>query len=79
MKIHIVSKVVDSLQNPETTLVGAYVDKNRADAKAQEIVGRKTLGDLQSLTYGVVESVELDLTGVADVVEGELDVLRYRS
>lgn len=79
MRIYIVSKVVDSADLQESITVGAYVDKDRADAKAQEIAGRKMLGDLQSLTYGVVESVELDLTGVADVVEGELDGLRYRS
>lgn len=68
MKIHIVSKVADSLTEPESTTVGAYVDKSRADAAAKAIAGRMLVNDtLQSVTYGVVETVELDLTGLVSL------------
>lgn len=67
MQIHIVSKVVDSLTEPERTTVGAYIDKDRADAAAKAIAGTvrvTSAADLAGMTYGVVETVELDLTGL---------------
>jgi hypothetical protein len=64
MKIYIVSKVTDSLTEPATETVSAHVDKDRADAAAKAIAGRVVVQDtLQSVTYGVVETVELDLSG----------------
>lgn len=64
MKLYIVSKIVDSMTEPETTMVSAHIDKDQADAAAKTIAGRVVVGSaLQGITYGVVEDVELDLTG----------------
>lgn len=66
MEIHIVSKVVDELDNPSSTIISAHLAKDRADIAAKAIAGTKVvsaLGDLQRMTYGVVETAELDLTG----------------
>jgi hypothetical protein len=74
VKIYIVSKITDSLTDPATETVSAHVDKDRADAAAQAIAGRIVVDStLQSVTYGVVETVELDLTGMD---QGTLDELR---
>lgn len=74
MKIYIVSKVVDKLDNPSITTVSAHVDKGRADAAAKAIAGWRIVDStLQSIVYGVVETVELDLTGLA---QDALDELR---
>lgn len=77
MKIYIVTKMVDELDNPSSTTMSAHVDKDRADAAAKAIAGTKVVinaADLQSMTYGVVETVDLDLTGVLDQVQ--IDALR---
>jgi hypothetical protein len=76
VKIYIVSKITDSLTDPATETMSAHVDKSRADAAAKAIAGRVVVtspADLQSMTYGVVESVELDLT---DMNQATLDVVR---
>lgn len=75
MKIYIVSKIVDSMTDPESTTVSAHADKDRADAAAKAIAGRVVVNNtLQGITYGVVESVELDLTGTLD--QDAVDALR---
>jgi hypothetical protein len=74
VKIYIVSKVTDELDGPATETVSAHVDKDRADAAAKAIAGRLVIQDtLQSVTYGVVETVELDLT---DMDQATLDAMR---
>lgn len=67
MKIYVVSKMVDELDNPSSTAVSAHVDKSRADDAAKAIAGTKvvsSIDDLQSMTYGIVEEIELDLSGI---------------
>lgn len=65
MIVYVVSKITDSLNDPSTEVVSVHVNKGRADAAAKAIAGRIIVQDtLQSVTYGVVESVELDLIGL---------------
>jgi hypothetical protein len=59
MIVYVVSKVVDQIDNSSTTTVSAHVDKFQADTAAQAIDHRGLSG-----VYGIVESVELDLTGL---------------
>lgn len=68
MKIYIVSKITESLTDPATDTVSAHVDKMQADTAAQSIDHQGRDG-----IYGVVETVELDLTGMD---QGALDELR---
>ena len=73
MQIYVVAKMVDSVTDPSSETVGAYIDKSRADAAAKAIAGRMLVNDtLQSITYGVVETVELDLGGIDDTHAGQL-------
>lgn len=68
MIVYVVSKVVDQIDNSSTTTVSAHVDKFQADTAAQAIDHRGLSG-----VYGIVESVELDLTGLD---QAALDALR---
>lgn len=58
MKIHIVSKVVDREDEQSTTTVSVHIDADRAETR------RKAIDDVREyMTYGVIETAELDLTG----------------
>jgi hypothetical protein len=76
VKIYIVSKITDSLTDPATETVSAHIDRGRADAAAKAIAGRVSVdhaGDLQDMTYGVVETVELDMVEIQDAAYGPAD------
>jgi hypothetical protein len=64
MQIYIVHKLVDREDVQETHLVSAHVDKLKADTAAQTIDHQGHDG-----VYGVVETVELDLTGAPTAVK----------
>lgn len=75
MQIYVVAKMVDSETEPSSETVGAYVDKSRADTAAKAIAGElkvDSLDKLKSITYGVVETVELDLSGLDQAALDEL-------
>lgn len=59
MQIYVVAKMTDTEQLQESETVGAFVDKERADAAAKKIDAARVAGE-----YGIVETVELDLTGL---------------
>lgn len=59
MQIYVVSRLVEDADGPvSANTEGAFVDKGRADAAARSIDQDSQPG------YSVVETVELDLTGL---------------
>lgn len=59
MQIHIVSRLIEDADGPvSANTEGAFVDKERADYTARSIDQDGQPG------YSVVETVELDLTGM---------------
>jgi hypothetical protein len=68
MMIYVVSKMIDREDDQSSTTISAHVDRFTADTAAQVISHQGHDG-----IYGVVESVELDLTG-AD--QAAIDALR---
>lgn len=75
MKIYVVARMVDREDDMSSATVSAHVDEGRARAAQRKIDAVREDG-----IYGVVETVELDLTGLtlsaADANDLTLDQLQ---
>jgi len=66
MQVLIVSRIIDDLDMPESITVSAHVDPERAATAVKKISSDSKPG------YGVVEVIELDLTGMEQAMLDEL-------
>lgn len=75
MKIHIVSKLVEDADGPvSANTVSAHIDPDRAED------ARNTIDQDPAAGYGVIETVELDLSGHGSLLQALRDqVIRQQA